>query len=292
MRGFPRVVLFLVCAATLTATAAFAGETIRYKFTPGQKLDYKMVQETEQVASLPGQTITTIINQDTNMQWLIEEVNEDGTAIIKQSIDGMRLAMKGPIGSFSYDSNSDEEVSGPVASMIKPILDSLKGAQFTVTMSSRGEIENIEVPDGVIQAMKKVPNAQMMGEMFSKEGFQKMMSTGSLTFPEGELTVGDEWSASFEMKNPALGGKQAIVTKYRYAGQETVEGSSYDKFDVSIMLDFGEGNVAGGKLKITEQESTGTILFDRSAGRMKSAEINMNMDMEVSPVSATPSRRN
>ena len=276
--------------AGLIALEGAAAQEIRYKFEQGEKLSFNMTQNMEMLfksEGVPDRESTT--SQLTEMSWTVNEVRDDGTAQITQSIDRIKMSLAAPPNvNFEYDSAAAENPTGAVANMIKPVLEAMVGAQFAVTMNPRGDILEIEVPDTVVEAMQKVPNAAQMGEMFSKEGFENMIQQGSLTFPEGELEPGRKWSNKFEMQSPGLGGKQTITTNYEYLGQEEVDGQMLDAFAVSLNLDFGEAQGAGGaKVGVKNQESSGKIYFDREAGHMKTSNIEMAMTMEIDVLGRT-----
>ncbi len=274
--------LFVVLPLIAQRETACGQTNIRYKFAEGQKLLYKMKQETKNVAkpAAEGVEFTTTMNQTTEMIWEIKSVDEEGNAVIDQSIRRMILDIDVPAGlDIYYDSASDDEPVGPTVALLKPTLDVLVGAKFEVTMSARGEVLKLVVPEDVVAAIAKMPNAALMGELSTKEGFEKMITQSSLKFPEDELTVGKEWASTFEVENEQL-GKQSIETAYRYEGPVEEEDQALEKFAVSVTLDLGSGE-AGSPVEITKQDSSGTILFDREAGRMKSANIKMAMSMAI-----------
>lgn len=274
----------------LAAAVDARGQDLRYKFEPGEKLLYTMTQDVAMVIKaegVPEQQMT--IDQTTEMSWTIEDVQDDGTARIVQSIDRIQMNLAAPPNvSFQYDSASNEEPTGAVANLIKPILQAMIGARFTVTMDARGQIKEIQVPDSLVEAMQKVPNAAQMGEMFTKEGFEKMIRQGTLVFPEKRLEPGAEWSQTLEAQNPGLGGKQTVTTSYEYLGREEVEGRTLEAFATSQSMQFGDGATpAGGKITVKDQESNGKIYFDREAGHMKSSWTESNMTMEVAVFGTT-----
>ena len=45
--------------------------------------------------------------------------------------------------------------------MVAPIYDALTKGEFEITMSARGEIKDVKVPDEVLAAMKNSPGAAM-----------------------------------------------------------------------------------------------------------------------------------
>lgn len=284
MKSFPRrhllIALTLLFVGVTVLRDTSAEDALRYKFSVGKKLSYKMAQEMEMTVTPEGvpNAMKTGTNQTTEMIWNVVEVKEDGSAVIDQSMNRIQMKVTGPGGGFDFDSNSDEALEGPIASVVAPLLNTLAGATFRVTMSPRGDITGVQVPEEVTAAMAKSPSAAQMGEMFTKDGFKQLVQQSSVVFPEDPLTPGVEWTRSVAMDNPATGGKQTIKSKYRYDGKEEVEGKSLEKFTITVELNFGDGP-GGAKITIEKQNSQGTIYFDRAAGQMHSASVEMDMDM-------------
>lgn len=285
--------ILLVATAALANVGRAEAQDLRYKFEEGQELLFNMKQNIDISLTAEGaedqkSSFKQAIEQVTEILWTVDEVRDDGTAKISQKVQRIKMNLKAtPNVEFQYDSASDEEPTGSIAANLTPILGALVGATFDVTMNSRGEIVEIQVPDDVVQALQKVPNAAQMGGMFSKEGLEKMVQQGSLTFPEGQIEPGREWTNSFEVESPGR-GTQTVTTKYRYLGQEEVDGQTLDAFAVSLQLDLGEDAApAGTEVTVQKQESDGKIYFDREEGRMKSSRIDMNMDTEIEAFNQT-----
>lgn len=276
--------MFLVAAAAVLGPDDTSAQELRYKFEEGEKLLLNMKQNMTMSFSAEGAPDTkTNMDQVTEIIWTVDEVQEDGTAKISQTVDRVRLNLTVPPNiDFQYDSASDEAPTGSVAGQMAPVLEALVGAKFDVTMNTRGEIVDLEVPDSLVDALQKSPNAAQMGSMFSRDGLEKMVQQGSLTFPEGELAPGREWKNSFEVASPGTGAKQTVTTSYRYLGQEEVDGETLDAFAVALDIDFGEGATpAGANVTVQNQESSGKIYFDRQAGRMKSSNIDLSMKAQI-----------
>jgi hypothetical protein len=279
-----------VAMAVLAAAGNARAQELRYQFEKGKRLLYSLAQNVDvliKAEGVPEQQMK--IDQTTEMSWTVEDVQEDGTARIVQSIDRIKMDLTAPPNvDFQYDSASEEEPTGALANMIKPTLEAIVGAKFTVTMNSRGQIKEIQVPQEVVEAAQKAPNAAQMGEMFTKEGFEKMVRQSLLTFPEGELKPGREWTETMEVPVPGMGGQQTVKTTYQYVGQEDVDGQTLDAFSVSQSMEFGDGaGPAGGKISVKDQESTGKLFFDRAAGHVSSSNMSSNMTMEITVFGTT-----
>jgi hypothetical protein len=258
-------------------------QELRWKFEPGQKLNYSMVQEMT-ISSVGGpfgnQNVT--MNQEMDMIWHVVRMTDDGNAIVSQKFDRMKMKMTlpPPVGVLEYDSKSEAAPTG-VAAMFTPMYQALAKAEFELTMTPRGEIKDVKVPDDVIAALKNSPGGMAMGDMATPEGFKKMISQGALVLPENAPKPGDEWSTKVEVNNP-MGGKQIIETTYRYEGTKDVDGVTLAVFEPTLKMSF-EGNP---QMKVTAQESSGEILFNVEAGRLHSSTLDQAVTMDQGGVQA------
>lgn len=267
-----------LAASVFTGRSATAAEPLRWKFTEGEKLDYDMTIDMKMNMNAgPQGQMNMTMQQQMDMTWDVQSVNEAGDAVILQSIDRVRMKMDGMGQSFEYDSQAGDAPQG-MAAMVAPLFDAMTKGKFEITMSRQGEVLDVKVPQEVVDALKNSPNAAMMGDMATADGFKQMLSQGALVLPEGELTRGQQWTSSVEMNNPAV-GKQKVNTTYTYEGTKDIDGTTYDVFRPSVELTFaGQGAV---QMNIKEQKSSGEILFDRAAGRLSSTTLNQDMTMAM-----------
>jgi hypothetical protein len=272
-----RFLLAAVAVLSMTmASGAGAQEPLRWKFEKGAKFDYDMVQDMT-IGSTGGplgaQNVT--MHQELQMTWDVQEVNKDGDAVIQQKINRvkMKMALPAPVGAIEYDSTSDKPPVGPAA-MLAPMYTAMTKGAFIITMTPRGEIKDVKIPDEVVAALKASPGAAAMGDMATAEGFKKMISQGSLVLPENAPKEGEEWSTKVEVNNPAA-GKQIVETTYRYEGTKEVEGVKHAEFQPTIKMNF-----EGAQVKISEQTSDGEILFNVAEGRLDSSKLEQHVTID------------
>ncbi len=287
---------FVAMAAVVAASSAKAEDPLRWKFKVGEKLDYNMVQEMQMSASgaaLP-QEMKTSMRQEMNMTWDVQGVDEkSGEAVIKQKFDRVKMKMTTPVGGFEYDSKSEEAPAG-LGAMIAPMYKAMTEGEFEITMTSRGEVKDVKIPEQVITALKNSPNAAAMGDIASADGFKKMISQGALVLPEKSPKKGETWSTKVEMKNPAV-GKQTVETTYRYDGTKDIKGTMFAVIKPQLKMEFEDQAPAAKagqpqqpaaqqnmQMKIKEQTSDGEVLFNMAAGRLQSTTLNQKVTIEAS----------
>lgn len=272
-----RVRLATVAVAVLTTSVAASGqEPLRWKFEKGAKYNYDMIQDmTIGSTGGAGGAQNVAMHQELKMTWDVQDVTTEGDALIQQKIDAVKMKMElpPPVGAIEYDSTSEQPPAGPAA-MLAPMYQAMMKGSFLITMSPRGEIKDVKIPEELVTALKNSPGAAAMGDMASAEGFKKMISQGSLVLPEAAPKEGEEWSTKVEVNNPAA-GKQVVETVYKYLGTNEVEGVTYAKFQPKVTMNF-----EGAQVKISQQESDGEILFNVAEGRMDSSKLEQHVTID------------
>ena len=282
MFAYPRfLTTFAIVFAQCVITSADEGERkLRLKLDVGRKFAYEIVQDMDLTLTIGATTTKTVVNQTIDLEWTVLKQTETDDVVMRQKITRMRLTLDSPAtGKIEFDSDSDADVEG-VGKLLSPLLSTVVGSEVQMNMSPRGDVNKIVVPADVLGAFKKVPGAKMFGEMFSQEGFRKLIKQASMVLPE---KVEKDWKRTqpHTIKN-ALLGKMTADTTYTYAGTETVDGRELAKFDVAVEIAFDEEKKGLAKVAIKKQDSSGSIYFDPAAGRMDHTHVKQNLELDVS----------
>jgi hypothetical protein len=288
---------FVGCAALAAASILWSGretaaaEELRWKFTVGEKLDYTMIQDMTMAASgaaLGAAGQSTTMRQEMDMTWDVQGVNNEGEAVIKQKFDRVKMKMTGPNGGFEYDSKSDAAPTG-LGALIAPMYKAMTQSEFEITMTSRGEVKDVKIPEEVLTALQSSPGAAAMGDIATADGFKKMISQGALVLPQDAPKEGENWKTKVEMANPAV-GKQTVETTYSYKGTKDIDGTKFAiiKPDLKMDFDAGAGKAAPQlSMKIADQSSDGEILFNIDKGRLYSTTLTQKVTIDATVAGQT-----
>jgi hypothetical protein len=279
-RGLP---LSAILLSLFFARPSHAADALTWKFAPGLANRYRTSTTMDVTMDLGagGEQRQTIVNT-IDLVWTVDKLQDDGAAVLKQKIERVQMKIAIPGGqTVEYDSKSTDEPQS-FAAMVAPLFREMTRAEFTVTMSPRGKISNVEVPESLIAAIAASPGAQLLGDLATAEGFKNMISRSSFELPE-KLEPGVEWSTTAEIANPIL-GKQTIVTTYKYTGPKEVDGVQFESFAPTLTIDFAGGPA---EAKVTKQESSGEILFNRTEGRLESMKLKHNLALTLTQAGKT-----
>lgn len=269
--------LAVVVAAPAFAASVEDSTRLRYKFKPGEKLHYATEQNTKMTVVAGGQNLPMEISQTTDVTWEVVAVDQSGKAKIKHHIDRIHFKMDGPTGKEEYDSQGGKS-EGRMVAMMAPLFQAITAGDFTVTMDASGRTSDFELSQKLKDAMKSLPQAGQMGQMFSEESLKKM--SGGIVLPSDPVGKSKSWTDKNEMKMPF--GKMVVETECTLEGPARFEGREVEKIGMKpkTTLEADENGPFTAKLK--EQEGRGTAYFDRRLGQLVGTEMTQTMKMEMS----------
>lgn len=252
---------------------------LRWKLKLGEKLKYRIVDEltlTTRGGPLGDRSFPT--RQEMGVTWSVVGVKDDGETVIEQKIDHVQARMTGPDGKpVEFDSAGEDSTSSRAA-MVAPFYQALTKGDFEFTMTARGEIKDVKVPDEVLEGLKNSPGASLLGDIATAEGLARMVAKWALVLPENAPQLGQEWSSRVKLNSPS-GDEQLVESSYRFDGIKEIDGRTYAMFRPGLKMTFSE--TEGARTKVKEQTSGGEMLFDVEAGRLQSAVLKRDVTMDV-----------
>src|SRR5262249_3888388 len=148
------VTIFIAAASLAVWTGvARAEDALRWRFKQGEKLNYLMTQDMDMQMTVPagpggqGGQVSTTVHQVMDMTWEVQGVDDNtGDAVIQQKFDHIQMKMTPSVGpGIDYDSKSDKPPEG-LAAMIAPLYDAMTAGEFELTMSARGQVKDVKIP--------------------------------------------------------------------------------------------------------------------------------------------------
>lgn len=263
----------------VVALPAQAQVTLRYQFKEGEKLPYVMDQKMKMTMAVGGQNIEMNMNQTVDMTWNIQSVDKDGKAKMTQRFDRVRFTMEMPTGKIEYDSKDGKEPDDPIGKMIAPVFKAMVGSEFSLSMDARGRMSDVKVPDKLTEALKDIPGAAGLGDMFSGDAMKRMIDQSAMVLPEGPVTKGKSWEQKVETKTPL--GKMKLDTTYTYEGPATKGDKKLEQVALKPKMEIEADAAAPVAIKVKDMDAKGTALFDNAAGRLVETNLTTNMEMEI-----------
>ena len=256
-----------------------AQKKLRWQFEPGDTYSIQIHQVVNSEGDVLGRQIKSSVDMTINLDWQVNDVDNNGNASITQTIRNLVMKTEMPgFGVVEIDTGSDKEVTG----FAKTILDSVQpivGTEIRQTMSNRGELLDVKLSADANAVLEKLPGGQV-GSVLSEQGLKNLFSQVAATLPEKPVQKDSSWSGRFTADSPV--GPLKMDTTYRYLGEESKKGTMLDKISSDITLSFeNKSALPNIQLDIKEQDSSGVMYFDANQGQVVASDFRQNMTMAI-----------
>jgi hypothetical protein len=270
-RSIRLAALLLACILLPPADAA---ERLTMKFREGERYGYLISQDMTTAGQVQGQNFETQMGQTLVISTHIKSVNADGSAKAEQTIDRVQLKMvlPAPVSqTVEYDSDSKDQPEDPTTQAIAANVSRMVGEAISMTISPRGEMTDIQIPEKIKQA-QQAPGAAAGGE----SQIEQMFKQSGLRLPAEEISKGHTWKQNMEIK--LAYGTMQITTNYTYQGKND---EGLHQIDADMDIDLKPLENAPVQVTATAKEASGSFLFDNEAGRLTESQVKQVLDIEI-----------
>jgi hypothetical protein len=265
-------IMVLVSSASIVS----AQEKLAWKFTSGESLKYVVKQNMNMTMVVASKTQTIAMNQTMDMRWKIADVDSgSGDANMSQTIDRVQMnSQGGPFGVIEYDSAGDKIPESPLGKSMAEVFRRIIGEEFGVHMKTTGKIDQVSVPQSLIDALKQAGSA---GNALDETTLKQMMTQSAITLPETKLNPNDSWDSVQQVELPF--GTMTVKSQLTYQGIDP--GSGYAKIAMIPVISVEPKPGAPVTLTLTKSAGTGLVLFDAAKGRIAKSDLDLTMQMQV-----------
>lgn len=254
-RAFPCLVLG---GLVFVAAGAARADVFRFRWQPGQILNYKVEQQTTAAEVVDGKKTETTTKLANVKRWQVTDVDAAGVATLQLSLTALRVETTTPSGeSVVFDSatpaTGNPQMREQLGKYVGPVLAVLR-------VDGRGRV--IEVKE-----CKHGPASRYESE-----------PPFVLTLPEQDVRPGAAWERNYQMTlaPPQGTGEQfEAVQKYAYQGTENAK--------TMITLETALKAPPRGlqdQIALLQFQPQGTALFDARAGRLERAELGVERELK------------
>jgi hypothetical protein len=288
------VVLALVGA---TPIVAFRQDVkLAYKWTSGDTIRYRMLQQTTStISGLPGGMPDVTVEQMTDQLFrtTVESVAPDGTTVLRQVIESMRMNVESPMGKIAFDSSKPATSTDPAAAAMTSVFSALVGESFLVTLGPTGIVQKVDGFSRVMDNVFKKMPAGAGGPVFegmkaglNDDAVKNMFAQSFAQFPDRALKIGEQWDNKLTVPNPVLG---ALITtsSSTLAGVDETGGAQVARIAIKLKIerDPSAAPVAGPmgvKTDLQPSSGEGDVLFDIGKGRVQRSTTRLSLPMTMS----------
>lgn len=261
------IVFKQLVAADSPKNDAVAQTLLRWRFKEGENINY-VIEEKQATKMKSGEDrfdLTQTLLLDTT--WTVKGVDRRGKADIGVTCNRVRF-QAGP-GTI-YDSSDRRQPKNDsrkgADQIIRSTLGTMVGGEFTLKMDSRGQINDVTLPDKLAKALANNDAREVagfFGGTFTAEGIKRKLSDWVIHLPKAAISPKEKnWT-----DKRFLNKLNSFARVCAYQGTERREGNSVEKVDIRPELTIERDSDKDGD-KITSQEGKGTMLFDSRNGRL------------------------
>jgi len=280
------------------AGSAFGQDvTLQYRWTKGEEVKYRMVQQSETTMSgFRGSAAETTV--ETNMSQVlrttVDDVAADGTATLHYVYESARWEMKSPMGAMTYDTAASNPAAGnPTAGPMKEILSALIGESFVVVISPNGQVQKVEGMNRLIEKVfKSVPADPSAAAMldglknnFSDDAIRGVFGQGYSQLPDRPLKPGDTWDGQWTTTNLIV-ARSTTRTLFTLKAVEANAGAQVARIITNLTTkrdqNTGAINPMGLKMQFGDGSGEGELIFNVTKGRLERSTTRTTMQIEMS----------
>ena len=274
------VFVALAVALLLAAPVAAQTVTLRYNWTQGDVLTYRMVVRTSSTitgGSAGGGSFEQTLGQ--TLKVTVAAVAPDGTATLRQSIEGVSMEVNGPGGRTSYDSAKPPPVDAdPRLLAMAKTYGGMVGEAISVTMAPNGAIKRIDGSARIVdKLMADLPRDPMAGglaqgikAMLSEDALRSSLEQSFSRMPDAVVRIGDSWTAQHSMGADAV-GKIVGTSTFTLKAIEGTGAAAVARIGVSLALKQEAVPPAGASMvvKLGDSRGEGELLFNVPKGAVQ-----------------------
>ncbi len=264
-------VLMLLAGSSL----GMAQDKLAWKFSTGESLKYVVKQNMKMSMTIADKTTQVAMNQTMDMQWKIQNVEPaTGNVTMGQTVERVQMdSQGGPVDAIKFDSASKEIPDTPYGKAIADIFKKLIGQEFGVHMLSTGKIDEVTVPEALLDSLKKSGSA---GNSMDEETLKQLMKQSAILLPETVIQPGHMWDSTQQMAMPF--GTMTVTSKLTFQGIDASSGQARIAVTPSITLTPKPGTESS--LKVLTTDGKGSFLFDVARGRVTKSELELKMEIQ------------
>ncbi len=293
IQPFVRIIALLALVAS-AASASAQGVMLRYRWTKGETVTYRMTMLTASAATgMPGgagmkvdQTMTQVVTMR------VEDVASDGATTLRQTFASVKMEMNGPMGHLEYDTAAPSANANPIIQSMRQVLGGMVGESVTVVQAPDGSVRKVEgasrILDKIVKAMPGGPSSQAASQglrsLLSDDALKTTMEQSFSKFPPNPVKPGDTWDGQMSMGNEAAGRIGGTVT----FTLKSIDGSpdaAVARIAVGLRLKQeapAPPGPNGMTVNLGEVRGEGELLFDAAKGRIRKSTMRTDLPSTIS----------
>ncbi len=272
MRPILRVTLAVSLLLPWFAGAANAQTSLRWRFTPGERLRVALAQSAATEAEIAGEVFRSRLRVAVELSWRVAEVDAAGAAVIEQTLTHLTVSADLPgAAPVRYDSRAPTNpqasaAAKAVAEEFRPLI----GKTTRLRLTAQGEI--------LAAPAARASRAGQGGVALTSGEVRQMLGRLLPRLPPQPAPRDTIWQASLEYPTPQ--GRVVATGRFAYRGPEVREGRPLEKIEAAYTFQV-QAQEPGVAFEFAEPDNAGVFYFDAGAGRLTRGEVHQAMTLRL-----------
>jgi hypothetical protein len=251
----------LLLAAAVAAPAADTVE-LRWQFKKGQVLKYLFKNREVRTVAVGDQKFETTTSAEYDLEWAVQDVDDQGTATLGQKITGLRLTCNGKDFDFQYDSARGNEADDDYKKKLINFCDQLRFAKYRLKLRRDGRVAEVYGFDkliGEVGNLDHVVDMHGLGLHDASFGWLLQLTLGGL--PERPAAAGAKWQVPAPAKLSGFGALtgQTDLTLARAGAGEPAQVKLAGSHALELDMTWAGASLRG---TLKTSKLAGTVRFD------------------------------
>lgn len=268
--------LLLAIAGASTPAIAQTAE-LRYHWTKGDALDYRVSLNTKSDVTVPGRPDANTEQAITQRITLtVDGVDKNGTATVHETVTAIRSQVTTPTGTLVVDTTArSNPTNDPVGAPLMQMFQAVLGQPITIVFAPDGTVKSVQGGAKLLERIHGTvnPNAdtamssQALTALYSDEAIRTMLEQSFPKLPAQPVKIGDTWNGELALGNPSVGRINAALTFTMHSldGDRATITEAVSLTQSSKPQPTGEAHVT---VALGEGHGEGELLFDVARGRI------------------------
>jgi len=265
-------VLFISATMLALTSTAAAQVQLKWAFPAGETWTSTSRVKTDQTLSIAGMDIITGSDQTTKVTTKVGQRAADGTLLLSQTIDAMKVTVSLP-GGVELEFDSADPDAAPPGTQFDGLLDiyrAISKSSWTETLSADNRVIAVEGRDSVLDKLDETLR-ETISDRLQSDYLAQQANNELDKLPRDPVSPGDRWQRSNTVR---LEGDQQLkfTTEFEYQGVVMEDGKPFDRINSkTLTVEYTVGPNSPLKLKASDLKiagSDGYMLYDRERGQV------------------------
>jgi hypothetical protein len=249
---------------------------LAWKWRQGGTYDFEFRQKSLVKSQPERQGGSTTLDQTADLTWTVASVDADGTAVLSQKIQAIRVMVDSGTFKSSYDSRKSDATQ-PSGRAFAEVYNAAMATKITLRVDRRGRILQVQIPESLAKTLAKSALQAMAQSLslVSEPGLRTLFGLHVPPLPETTLNVGEARERVIEV--PA----DPVTLELHLRDHLKSDTETTTTFEVRGSIKASPGTRQGLSIQVRESKIEGELVFDKSKGQLSESRMTQRLTVAL-----------